>query len=33
MTSTLPSALDALDWTWPEFEPHYAELQARNVAA
>src|SRR5689334_15066215 len=29
----LPLATDALDWTWPEFEPHYAELQARPLDA
>ncbi len=33
MLPSLPTALDALDWTWPEFEPYYAELQARPLDA
>jgi oligoendopeptidase F len=34
MVATLPTdARAALDWTWAEIEPHYAELQGRPVTA
>ncbi|MBI5570028.1 MAG: M3 family oligoendopeptidase [Desulfomonile tiedjei] len=34
MFNTLPSeATGLLDWTWPQFEPYYADLEAREVSA